>query len=405
MSIEEAIKLGEKANADMKVKKEEARIATLSPEEKKQEEEKKSLAKKTEQEKAILTKPESELTEEEKAKKSAVIENQKKAQEAEDEKLLQSKDEELDESQAEKKATLIKSREKKKEAEKQANIQRRIDEISSELKAERHARVEDKKKIEDLESQLSALRDAKEPSKIAEQVEKLEQERIAQYLKSDANLPRDKKREMSDEEIQEWFADDMVGCQRWLARQENRRERERISDTQKLSSPAKKNDVFSRQRESSVRASAKHPELFIDNRVKELKAENKSDDEIMRIIFKENKKVKIMTSILNEKPAYLNQDNAPELLVEEMEKRLKVEENKESQEDRDQRIAQEAAEAERKRLSQIDTGLNSTRGKEAETKMTGLEKEQWAIYKKQFPNKTLDDFKAMHLRRKQRAGV
>ena len=408
MSIEGAIKVGEKAVKDMAAEKEAKRIATLSPEDKKAEETKSAKAKEAEADKAILEAKDETLDEAGKKRKSEIVESQKKSQSEEAKRLLEAKDDDLSEDDKSKKAELIKKRKADKEAEKEASVQRRIDEIASDLKIERAERDKDKEKILALESELQKLKSGRDPEKIEAEVEKLEQARVAKYTEADKSLPREKRREMSDEDLQEWLVEDVVGAQRWLSRQELRRDKERTTDVAKLNGGdmnAKADAVIKKQSESNARVFQKHPELNITKRVAELKEQGKTSSEIGEII-KNDPKCKLALEIVQEnQDKYLLSENGPELVMAEMEKRMQSNHKGETQEERDRRIADEAVEAERQRQAAIDEGINSSRGKGPETKMGDAEKEQFRIFQRANPSKTLADFRANQERRKKHANA
>ena len=406
MTIAKAIEVGQAKVKEMAAEKEAKRIAALSPEDKKAEETKTTQAKQAEADKVLLEAKDETLDEAGKKRKAEVVESQKKAQAEEEKRILEAKDEELSEEDKPKKSALLKKKAAEREAEKEANVQRRIDEISSDLKTERAERVKDKEKILNLESELTKLKSGGDSGKVQAEVDRLEQSRIAKNLSEDKSLPREKRREMDDEELQEWLVEDMANAQRWLARQEFRRDRERSADTQKLRGgqdgdmKAKADAVIKKQAESNARVFQRHPELNVTKRVADMKAEGKSDKEIGDAI-KNDPKCKLALEIIQEdQEKYLLDENGPELVAAEIERRLAKSPKGETQEERDKRIADEAVEAERQRQAGIDEGINSTRGKGPETKMSDMEKKQWQIFQKANPKKTLADFKANQERRK-----
>ena len=407
MSIQGAIEVGEKAVKDLAVKKETARVEALSPEDKKAEEAKQAEIKQAEADKAILEAKDETLDEAGRAKKSMILKAQEKSKADNEKRILEAKDADLTDEERETKLELFgKKREADKKAEIQKEIDDRIGEVTGKLKAETAKR-------EKLEAEIAELRNKseKDPGKVEVELEKLEQTRVAKNLAADASLPREKRREMSDEDLQEWLVEDMVQAQRWLAKQEVRKDRERAADEAKLNGGdgdgmnKKAEAVIQKQKESNARVFAKHPELDVTRRVNAMKAEGKSAAEIGEAI-KNDPKCKLALEIIQEnQDKYLLAENGPELVAAEMEKRMKSNHKGETQEERDKRIADEAVEAERQRLASIDEGVNSTRGKGQDVKMGDLEKQQWTLFQKNFPNKTLADFRAMQKRRKENAGA
>lgn len=339
------------------------------------------------------------------------------AKKAEEEKqLLEAKDEDLSAEQKAKKKELLALKETEREAAKEAKLQKRFDELTGEIKALKAEKNQDKEQISKLENELQQLKSNVErnPEKNRQEVERLESERLKKYLAEDEKLPREKRREMSDEDLEAWLVEDIVGAQRWLARQELRRERERADDVERLNKGASDEDartkaekVIKRQAESSARVLAKHPELDVKKKVAELKAQGKTDAEIKKIIWDENPKVRISVEIAKEDPdKYMLAENGPELLAAEMERRLaagkpgKPAAGAETEEEREARIAEEAAEAERQRQADIDAGLSSTRGavRNSEQEKDPFRKKQFdvfaATWKRHHPNATDAEIKA-----------
>lgn len=416
MSIEDAIAVGEKFKAEQAAAKEAARIASMTDEQRAAESSKQAAeaaaAKAAAEEATLLTAKDEDLDDEGRKKKEIVLENTRKreaeeAQKAEEE-LLSKPEASLSADELTRRKDLIHKRNEAREAEKQAKIQSRIDEIVGELKAEREERRKDKAKIEALDAELKQLRGGNSE----EVLEQRAAQRIQKYIAEDANKPKHQRREMSDEDLQEWIVEDMVAAQRWLAKQEYRREREAEQDRLEVSgklpdsAKAQADEVIRQQAISRAKAEAKHPELNIKNRVSELRAQGKSDADIQSIIFKENPKARIASEILKEgHEKYITAPNGPEMLAEEVERRLAKSSNTESQEDRDERIAREAAERERQRIASVDASLNSTRGKGQEVKMTDEEKAQFAVFQKAMPGKSLEDFRKAQDRRKKYANA
>ena len=405
MSIEGAIKAGEEAVKNMALEKEAKRVEALSPEDKKADEAKKAEAKQAEADKAILEAKDETLDDAGKQKKTILAQAIEKKRLEDETRILGGKDEELSEKDLELKADILKKKKAQKESEREANIQARIDEIDGKFKASEAKRLEAEKRLADLEAKQSG----KDPKKVEVEIERLENARIEKYEQEDASLPKEKRREMSNDDLQEWLVEDMVAANRWLAKQEVRRDRERSADESKLSGSgdemkSKADVVIQKQRESNERVFKKHPELNINKRIADLKAEGKTREEISGII-QADPKCKLALEIIKEnEDKYLLSENGPELVADEIEKRLKTQ-KVEKKEFKDEEDFDAAVEREIKRRQEIDEGINSTRGKTPETKLTDLEKGQWAIFKKSFPNKTLADFRISQERRKKHANA
>lgn len=410
MTIEGAIQVGEKVQADLAAKKEADRIAALTPEQKTAEEAKAAEAKKAEENKALLEKPDEELDDNAKAQKQTLIEGQKKAEEAEEARIIAAKDDELAEDELQKKAEILKKREEDKILSIQRKTQERIDEIHGELKAEKAGRIKDREKIEALEAELKKVTGAHQKPVIETEVKKLEATRVSKLIEEDKALPKDQRREMTRDDLEEWLAEDIVAAQEWLADRAVRRDRERSADLNRLNktdepgaeSRKKAEAILTAQAVSRKKVEAKHPELNVTARIQALKAEGKTEKEIQAVIFKENPKARIVAEILKEEDGekYLFSENGPELLAAEMEKRLKPNDKGETQEERDARIGREAIEAEAERQSKIPAHLRGKPGDTNGEKMNELEQAQWVVYQKTFPKKTIKDFREMLERRK-----
>lgn len=415
MSVDGAIKLAEKTASDMAAKKEADRIKSLKPEELKAEEIKAAEAKKIAEEKAILEADEKTLDDAGKTRKAEALAAKKKRESDEEARILKAKDEDLSDEDRDRKPELIKKAHEAREAEREANVQKRIDEVIAELKVEKAERSKDKGRIAELDAELKKLKGVSDKPAVESEVEKLEAVRIEKYIEEDRSLPKEKRREMDDDELTEWLVEDMVAAQRWLARQENRRERERNADADRLTKKEIVNPeadaVVKSQSESKVRAAKKYPDLAkqldIKDRLAELKEEGKTREEAAAILNKERPATKIVAQILREdSDKYLLAENGPEMLIEEVNRRMaKGSKDKgETQEERDTRIAEEAAEAERVRQANLPESLRSNHGGAPETKLNDSEKKQWELYKKNFPKKTFADFRKMQERR-ERSGA
>ena len=398
MSIDRAIEVGEKALAEKTERDEQKRLSSLSEEERTQELAQKEEAEKLEADSALLEKNEEELSEEELARKQEyVVAKEAKAQ-AEEDRLLKSKLDELTPEEQDQRKEVQSKREVAKEA-RQAKIQQRIDELSSESKALKAERDADRAKIAELEAKLNQGTSTSES-------ESAEEKRIAKYIEEDESKPYAQRREMNDEALQEWLIEDMVSAQRWIAKQELRRERDRANDTDNT----KVEIIVAKQKESRNRVDIRHPELRQSSeKIAALQSEGKTQEEIQAVIYKEYPKAKVIADILIEnKVNYAVLENGPELLVQEMEKRMSKSatppksDKQETQEERDQRVAREAVEREAKRQSSIPDHLRSSTGPQSEKEMNDLEKAQWGVYKKAFPKKTFEDWKALQSRMKSR---
>jgi hypothetical protein len=326
------------------------------------------------------------------------------AKKAEEEKLLGAKDETLSDEDKKKKKEVLELKKTEDQAQKESKVQKRIDELVGEIKALKAEKSQDKEKLVELESRLGKLQGTVErnPEKLGQEVAKLESERLKKYEDEGKDLPREKRLEMSRAELEEWLVEDIVAANEWLADRQLRRREERAEDVKKLrgsgddGSKAKAEEIIRKQAESKDRVSKKHPELDVSNRIKELKAKGMNPKQIETTIFAENPKAKLVAEILREDPdTYMLSENGPELLAEEMEKRMAH--KGESEEEKEERIAQEAAEAERQRQADIDADdLHSTRppAKPSAQDKDPFYQKQLEIWRKAFPNESEAQIKA-----------
>lgn len=268
-----------------------------------------------------------------------------------------------------------------------------IDDLKKELKtlkAEVDKSAEDKKRIAAMEEEIKTLRVAvtkpAETKKEADLVAAKEKERIDKYLSSDKSLPKEERREMSKEDLEEWFIQDPTAAQEWITQKVLRRDRERQADMAEITNKSKASDIIAAQDASQKKVILKHPDLDITGRLNDLRKEGKTPEEARVIVQKENpegfKKAKLIAEIIKEdEDRYFLTPNGPELLMEEMERRLlKKAPDKETEDERDRRIADEAAEAERQRQDNIDKPLHSSSNGKPKVEETEAYKKGLSLY-------------------------
>lgn len=278
-----------------------------------------------------------------------------------------------------------------KEGHRNLKVERRIDELVSEIKAEKSARNQDQETIKKLQAELDGLKaKVEKPAQEADKTKKIsesEKARIAKYLAEDKELPRNERREMTNKEVEEWIVEDPVEAQEWIADRAARRREERNADLQKMDVDTEADTIIKKRAESEKRIIQKHPELDFQARAKDLVLSGLSRADAMKQIAKENPKMKVIFEIMAEpgsQDKYAFSADGPELLMQEMETRLAKNppaKKQESTEERDARIAAEAAEAERQRQDSIDAGARSTRGNSTAHEQTPEYKQQLAIFK------------------------
>lgn len=326
-----------------------------------------------------------EKTEEEKlkiqkeAEEKATLVKKLEEQAKDDERVLAAKEEDLSKEDKERRVELIKKQEEKLPIEDklkrfQESTQKRIDELVSKNKEQENLSAKEKadlqKQIADLQSELKKSKEPAQQASEAELEKKEVSERIAKYLEEDKALPREQRRELTKEELEDWLLEDMTAAQEWLSERTFRRNQELGKIREEKYKGKFIKEFISKQNASADKTYKVHPELDVTKRLGELKAEGKSKEEIRKIIFSENPKYKTYLEIFEADPKkYVNAENGPELIVEEMEKRLNLKETPKqdsstlSEIDKLKKEKEEAekkaleAEAELKRIQGLDEGL------------------------------------------------
>lgn len=303
--------------------------------------------------------------------KSIVAEAEKQAEV--NAKLLSSKDEELSEEDKTKKAELLKTKAEKEKKEEtpdekikrtEEKTQKRIDEIIGELKAEREERKQDKEKIAILESELKDLKKPKVEEDKASKLKQLEEQQRAKYLEEDKSKPRESKREMTREELEEWLLEDYVSATEWLTDRNIRRRAERDQLSSALDDAPKKiaDEFISKQQESAKKLFSKYPSLIPSpDKLGQLKG--KSRDEIDEILSTENPEYAMMLEIVKSDPKrFIESADGPEQVMFEMDRRKSYKKTITLTEDELQAKIKEAAQVEAQRLAGLDEGISSTGG-------------------------------------------
>jgi hypothetical protein len=367
---EEKLNLDEKKQAESK-----GAAPESSPEKEKTEDEKSKILKEAEEkakkDEDLLTKKEEELSEEEKARKKELLE--KKPKELNEDKVNKRK--------AELQAEIDKLVSQKKELE---DVKQQSEKMKQEL-ADLQKGIETLKKEQ---AKVEAEKNIPEEQKL---LKKKEAERLQKYLEDDKELPKEERREMSKEELEEWLLEDVVSASEWMTERSLRRSRERLGDMNNTKREKLLKEFTARQKESDVKVLAKHPDLNTSTREKELRDQGKEDKEIHDILCKENEKYRICSEIVKENPEmYLSKTNGPELVAKEMEKRLEAKTSKKEEESTEKSEIEklqaelEAKEAEIERLKNLDETLGSSRlpEKKTEEKKSEFELKQEALAKR-----------------------
>ena len=290
---------------------------------------------KAEREKTLPKDQQDKLAEDKKKTEDARIAAE--AQAKKDAELLAKKDEEIKDEAEKKRKTELLEKQRKEEEEKGTSeekikrikdeSQKRIDEISNELKQIKDKtprEIEELRKeneilsqnLKNLEKKLSGPKD----ESLNEIVEKEESERQAKYLQDDKSLPKEKRREMPDDELDEWMLEDAKSAVAWINRREMRRAQEKGKTMRTKTLEKMAGDIAQKQQQSFQKVYIKHPELDVRKRGKELEAQGKTGEEIHNILQAENPKYKLSAEIASKHPEWAYLENLPELIAAEMDK-------------------------------------------------------------------------------------
>ena len=274
----------------------------------------------------------------------------------EDEVILSKKDDELDEAQKKRKVELV-------DKEKKSNVQKRMDELSGQIKALENDRDSTKAEKDALKAELDGIKKQLHQTpedKVKDKVKKELSSRIEKYLEEDIELPREDRREMSKDELDEWLGEDLAAAQDWIAGRRIRRYREEETLKRDEFLNTKASEVmgkFTKKYEAQI---SKHPELDISKRKAELEKEGKSKPEIRKILGEENPKWESFMKIFeSDMQKYIEDEDGPAKIVEQIEKKSKPEEKNTEVEDLKKQLAD--LKAENERLSGLDEGISSTR--------------------------------------------
>ena len=277
-------------------------------------------------------------------------------------------------------------------------IQGEIDKLISEKKEYENIKVQSEKmkqEMSDMQKQIDAHKAEKakldadaaipEEQKV---LRKIQDERLTKYLEEDKVKPREQRREMSKDELDEWSLEDLTGAQEWIADRALRRKDETQADRKELANDKWVSNLLAKHAESGERVNKNHPELQQAHTEEvELMKQGKTQKEIVTILSAKYPKFKVMAEIMSEKSKeFILNENMPELLAEEMEKRLTKEPaKKEEPSELDKLKAELAAkEAEIERLKGVDETLGSTQNgeKPKNEKKTEAQLAQEAIAKR-----------------------
>lgn len=310
-----------------------------------------------------------------------------------DAELLLAKDEDIkEEADKKRKLELVETKRKEEEGKLSADdkikrveekSQKRIDELVNQLKE-----IKDKssKTAESMQKELEALRKekielAKPKDDVVSLVLKEEKEKQSKYLQEDKSLSREDRREIDDAEIDDWLLENQKEAIAWIQRRELRREIDKRQNLNSKVLEGRTKELFEKQFNSLKVVMDKHPDMMITKRRDELKSQGKSDDEITETLRTENKKYDLSLKISEEHPEWKNRENAPELVMVEMEKRL---DKSQEQENDNSEIAKllkriEDLEADKAARENSDEGVSSTIIPRSESSVKLSEQEEMMI--------------------------
>lgn len=269
----------------------------------------------------------------------------KEAQMKEDARILSEDDTKLKSEEKTRKAELIKAKEvedntpEAKIKKVQDSTQKRIDEIVSERKS---AEAKRDAEIAALKAELEEARKPKQQEDVKAKVEREHVEQIARFVEEDKSKPKEKRREMTKDELDTWYLEDPTEATAWINRREIRRDRElskleesatekpKATNEEKL---AAAKEFATKQNESKAKLVAKYPGT-VPSKEKIAETFKKlgmpldrqlTSDEAKKVnaeFSNDNAEYKLCMQILDENPKILENTDGPELVMKEMEKRL-----------------------------------------------------------------------------------
>lgn len=288
----------------------------------------------------------------------------------------------------------------KENSDKESNVQKRIDKLTAEkanLRLERDKEVEERirssEKIAKLELELNEVRNkVNNPVKNdTDEIFEKQEEKIRKYLTEDANLPREKRREMTKAEQEEFALEDLVGYQEWLTDRNLRRRddlkeiKETFSKSKNDSLTVEKRKIVEKLQNECAVDIFRNDELLkgISQYKKEFEGKYSTNEELISLIDQKNKKAAMFLRVAFEDAnKWVDDPLAPLHILQETEKRLsgkvKKETIKETAEELEARLREEIRaeyEEENSRRSNIDSGSIPS-GKGDKSKALTVEQKQ-----------------------------
>lgn len=285
-------------------------------------EEAKAQAKKEDE--RVLAAKEGELNENDTLRRAALLKKKQDALDAkakeqaeEDKRILAAKEEELNEGQMKRKEHLLREDVEKK---KQAKLDARFGELTGKIKDFERDKEANKAELEQLRKEKDELAAIVNPPKAESEVGKITKETLSKYLEEDKDKPREQRREMTKDELEDWFLEEPVAANEWIVDRSLRRTDERKGIATKITT----DNFAKKQKESFDRVTAKHPTLDIGKlkeRLEVLEGEKKTKKEINTILAEEFPDMVLTYQVADEHPEWENEESGPELVMKEVEKR------------------------------------------------------------------------------------
>lgn len=312
--------------------------------------------------------------------KGITLAKEAEAKSKEDARILAEDDTKLAEADKKRKAELVKAKEAE-DATPDAKIkrvqeatQKRIDEIKSEQLAKENKTAAE---LAALKAELEELKKPKQVEDIKAKIKREQTEQIAKFVEEDKSKPKEERREMAKESLDEWYLEDPVEATKWIQRNEYRRMRDLEKAEEAASKPVDNTTEKQRlakefadeQNKSRAKLIEKFPKLVPSvetiNRIRTTLGQplNTKLDQAQLKAFnveyaKECEEFKLVQELVAENPKeYLEKTNGPELIAEEVSKRLSAKSGK------PKTFTEDELEAEIKRRKLVDgEGITSTNG-------------------------------------------
>ncbi len=320
----------------------------------------------------VLSAKDEDLSAEDKTRKTVILkekEDKEKAiaeKEAKDNQaILDAKEEDLNEEQRERRGKLVTEDAEKK---KQAKLDARFGELTGKIKDLERDAVANKDEITTLKTERDELASKDKPAETEELVIKTFKENLSKYAKEDKEKPREQRREMTKEELDDWLIEDLGEANDWMAERSYRRAEDKRTIRQGLATEG----LDKKQRESLDRVFKKHPEMDTEKsreRIIALKKEKKSVQEIADVLAEEFPEVVLTYQVGDEHPEWGKEADGPERVMREVEKRMAnpkkpiegedTEADKLRKENDDLRQKNEDLQTEIDKADNTDIGINS----------------------------------------------